>query len=87
MKQMLVLLFAMTVSSLTFAADQTTATRSAATYSCSVDKLSIVGSDGSLRACWPYLCSVAACNTYCQTSDQCQDGSVCQPSTGECIPQ
>jgi|GEM_PF-743230 len=61
-------------------------------YSCSGDQFSILGTDGTFKSCYPYLCTTAAeaeahpvCKTHCNKSDECQGGKVCDPAAGTCI--
>lgn len=51
--------------------------KSPVSYSCSPDALSIIGTDGSHRACWPYLCSGSYCEVMCATSSDCQSNTSC----------
>ena len=67
--------------------------RSPVNFSCSSDVYSIVGSDGSTRSCWPYMCDSAgnvetsgiSCLAYCNGTDMCQPGTVCDTSAARCV--
>lgn len=89
MKKILILL-ALTISAAVFA-DQNVV-RSPVSYTCSSDIQSILGTDGTAKACWPYFChssgdvyATAVCYTFCNSSDQCQSGTVCDTGTSKCV--
>ncbi len=64
-----------------------------ASYSCTSDRAAIQGNDGSIRSCWPYHCQAggfggvygSACYTYCNTSDMCANGTVCDTASSTCV--
>jgi len=82
------LLLALTSSFAVFADPGTL--QSPVNYSCTGDQFSILGTDGTVKSCYPYLCNTAVegqpvCKTHCNKSDECQSGKVCDPAAGTCI--
>ena len=70
------------------------ATRPAIYYQCSEDSFAILGTDGSNRSCWPYICRTegeadkdygTGCLTYCHITDHCQPGTACDLQTHRCV--
>lgn len=59
-------------------------------YKCSSDMSAILGSDSSVKYCWPYKCDsregTAVCEIYCNTSEMCQTGQTCDTSSSRCVP-
>jgi hypothetical protein len=52
---------------------------------CSTDGLRSIGADGTTKECAPYRCGEdGACETTCDSSDQCVAGTACNTDTHQC---